>query len=182
MGTFNLPYLARHSDVYLVLSFSSQGGGTYAWGSATIIALLTVGCVFLVVLIVHQVFFERHGLFNHDVFSQRNVYLTALGLFVEGMIFITYNVLYGEMTGLIYESDVLLSALRYSSFTLADLLFCFVYGYIAWRFRRVKEVLAWGYILFIAATIGLCTITPGSGKAVIGGRASLRKYPTCVSG
>lgn len=143
------------------------GGQTYTWGSKPIIALLTVGCVFLAILLVHQVFFEKHGLFDHDVFTNRNVILTFIGLFVEGMIFISYNVLYGEETAAIYETRVLYSALRYSSFTLCDLAFCFLYGYIAWRFRRVKEVLAWGYTLFIAATIGLVCATPGSTKAVI---------------
>jgi len=142
------------------------GGGTYAWNSPAVLACLCIGCGALVILAIHQYFFKTDGLFDRRLFQSRNLTLCLAGLFVEGMVYITFNVYFGEMTSVLYHPSPMILAVRFSAFNLGTLAaspFCSWYIY---RYKRVKELLVAGYTLFLIAVIGLATATPGSSKVV----------------
>lgn len=69
------------------------GGGAKPWSSAAVVATLVTGCVFLVLIAVHQTIFKKDGLFNHRLFSNRNFALCLAGLFVEGEFHSIFSVL-----------------------------------------------------------------------------------------
>lgn len=153
--------------VPLMMGLVWGGGGAKPWSSAAVVATLVTGCVFLVLIAVHQTIFKKDGLFNHRLFSNRNFALCLAGLFVEGMVYITFNVYYGQLTGVLFETRPLLLASRFSAFNLCTIAISpFIFLYV-WRFRRVKELLVGGYVLFIVGVAGLAALTPDQGKVVI---------------
>jgi len=64
----------------------------YPWSDAHVVGCLVVGGALAIALIVHQTFFEKHGLFDHDLFKKDwNFCIAAFGSFLDGMIFWAYN-------------------------------------------------------------------------------------------
>ncbi|KAK3081972.1 hypothetical protein LTS18_009553, partial [Coniosporium uncinatum] len=64
----------------------------FPWSDAHVIACLVVGVVLAIALIVHQTLFEKHGLFDHDLFKKDFTFaIAAFGSFLDGVIFWAYN-------------------------------------------------------------------------------------------
>lgn len=55
-----------------------------AWTSAHVLASIIVGFVFLVGFGLHQFYYNKEGLFNHQLFASRNFPIALVAIFVEG--------------------------------------------------------------------------------------------------
>ncbi|KAL8278368.1 hypothetical protein RQP46_009260 [Phenoliferia psychrophenolica] len=126
----------------ILLGIIWGGGATAPWKSAQVLAPLLIGIGFLFVLAYHQVFIKKDGLFNHELFANRNVVISMIGLFVEG--FTQF-----------YESRNIFLALRYSSFLYANILGGLSVQWYSYRYKAVKIPLVGGFGCFLIAMIGI---------------------------
>lgn len=64
----------------------------YSWKNSHVVAPLVIGFVMLVVFVIHQVFVNKHGLLDHDLFSRdRNFAISIAAFFADGMVFWAYT-------------------------------------------------------------------------------------------
>ena len=64
----------------------------YPWRDAHVVATIVVGGVLLIALVVHQTFFQKHGLLDHDLFKKdRNFAISIAAFCLDGMIFWAYT-------------------------------------------------------------------------------------------
>ncbi|KAL8279780.1 hypothetical protein RQP46_007875 [Phenoliferia psychrophenolica] len=126
------------------------GGTTYAWKAAASWAPVLIGCVFLVGLMVHQVFFKKDGLLHHDMFRGRNMALACGIVFAEGMFYFTYNAFFGEETQVLFETDPVIFGVRFGVFAMTNLIGYPIVGWYTTKYRRVKEPLVVGFVVFTA--------------------------------
>lgn len=78
------------------------GGNTYPWSSGIVIGILCAGAGVLGVLAVHQVFFNKHGILDHDLWT-RNFCVGSFGCFVEGIVFFGLLLLFPTETAILWE-------------------------------------------------------------------------------
>lgn len=141
---------------------------SFLWSSKPIIATLTVGFFFLAALAVHQIFITKTGLFAHALFKNRNFAICLLGLFTEGMVYITFNNYFGTEEAVLFDPRPLQFSLRFNAFTLGQLVSYPVYGYLTYKWRLAKECMIFGFICFLASIGALCGTQVGWSKVTIG--------------
>ncbi|KAL8287426.1 hypothetical protein RQP46_003284 [Phenoliferia psychrophenolica] len=144
------------------------GGNAYPWSSVHVIATMSVGGASLIALIVHQVFFKKNGLFNHDLFECRNFTISALGLFIEGIIFLALLLFLPYMILTMYETRPFMQSLRILPLWIAFTIFAPLVGLYSRKTRDLKNPLIAGFALVLVAVIVLATSGVKSGNLVIG--------------
>jgi MFS family permease len=71
------------------LSFAES---PYPWDDAHVVAPIVAGGALLIALIVHQTFFQKHGLLDHDLFKKDRNFALGIACFcMDGMIFWAYT-------------------------------------------------------------------------------------------
>ena len=61
-----------------------------------------------------------------------------------------------------FETDSLLLAAREEPFWVACLITNIIFGYLSTRYRKIKEFLSLGYLVFTAGIVGLATVQPSA--------------------
>ena len=99
---------------YVLLAFSltlicmglSWAESPYPWSNAHVVATIVVGGVLLIALIVHQTFFQKHGLLDHDLFKKDRNFAIAIAAFcLDGMIFWAYTAYFPFQMATNYHYD-----------------------------------------------------------------------------
>lgn len=144
------------------------GGSAYAWTSAHVLASIIVGSVFLVGFGLHQFYYNKEGLFNHQLFASRNFPIALVAIFVEGMVYIVYSNFIGQQSAILYDARPVQFGLRFCVFPLCALPGYVLYSYIVYKTKNVKWVMVWGFTLFMAGIGGLAACGPDKGSLAIG--------------
>ncbi|KAL8279417.1 hypothetical protein RQP46_008229 [Phenoliferia psychrophenolica] len=144
------------------------GGNAYPWASVHCIATMSVGGASLIALIVHQVFFKKDGLFNHELFACRNFTISFIGLFVEGIIFLVFLLFLPLMIAELYTTQPFSQSLRMLPIWAAFMLFAPLAGWYSRRTRDLKNPLIVGFVLVLIAMIVLSTCGTEDGNLAIG--------------
>ncbi|KAL8283564.1 hypothetical protein RQP46_005667 [Phenoliferia psychrophenolica] len=144
------------------------GGNAYAWSSVQCIATLAVGGAFLLLLIIHQVFIKKDGLFHHDLFANRNYWLSAFGLFIEGVVFLVFLLFYPLMTNILYETRPFNQAIRLIPFWGAFTVTAPLIGVYTRRNKDLKNPLIIGWVSLLVSAIAFSTLRADQGQAAIG--------------
>jgi hypothetical protein len=66
----------------------TMGGESYPWDSAYVISILCAGAGTMILVVIHQIFFNEYGILDYDLWT-RNFGVTAFGCFIEGAIFLS---------------------------------------------------------------------------------------------
>jgi hypothetical protein len=66
----------------------TMGGESYPWDSAYVISTLCAGAGTIILVVIHQIFFNKYGILDYDLWT-RNFGVTTFGCFVEGAIFLS---------------------------------------------------------------------------------------------
>ncbi|UZJ53633.1 hypothetical protein CBS101457_002953 [Exobasidium rhododendri] len=86
--------------------------------------------------------------------------VNLVGIFVEGVTYVTLNNFLAQQVGTLYTSDPVLLGLHFGVLLLCSATMCVVWGYYSKRYRDVKVPLVWGYIGFTAAAAGFSQLRP----------------------
>lgn len=165
------------------------GGGLFAWTNVRVLVVLCLGIVFLICFALYEWKGTKSGILHHELFrggkNEGRTFAICVGLiFVEGICLFSYVVFYPVMsvcllptllalkfrTELIrprsqtlFTSDVFQVVVRSQPYSVAGFLSTLVWGWLATKFRTIREPLLGGFLLLTVATIGWATIEPGEG-------------------
>lgn len=161
IATLDLPGMGLlTAGLTLLLTGLTLGGSPWSWANARVVATLVVGCVLLVAFGVYEKFGTKTGVLHHELFKRRTFGLCIGLIFIEGIMLFSIIVFYPVLTGLLFEKDPLLAAVRTSPFWLGSLT-TIGYGYWSMRYRTIRGPLITGFAIFTAGIVGLATVQPG---------------------
>jgi MFS family permease len=99
-------YFLLAAGLTLVCMGLSWAESPYAWRNAHVVACIVVGGVVVIALAVHQTFFQKHGLLDHDLFKKDRNFAIAIGcFFMDGMVFWAYNSYFPFEMSTLYAYD-----------------------------------------------------------------------------
>jgi hypothetical protein len=99
-------YLLLAAGLALLCMGLSWAESPYAWSNAHVVACIVVGGAVIIALVIHQIFFQKHGLLDHDLFKKdRNFAIAILCFFLDGMIFWAYNSYFPFQMATLYAYD-----------------------------------------------------------------------------
>lgn len=81
------------------------GGVTYPWKSGKVIGPLVGGIILFIVLGLWEWKGKSDGLFHHGLFKDRNFGLVLIGIFIEGLAYVSWSSLYPAQVATVYEHD-----------------------------------------------------------------------------
>jgi len=137
----------------ICLLFGLNWGGTnYPWSHPIIIGLLVGFVIFLGLFILVECKFAKEPIIPPNLFHQRNVIISAIGTFVVGFIFITFNntipMLYQNARGFLATDAGLRLTPCFVTLAVASI----VSGILTGKFGHIKIHIIVGTISLAAAT------------------------------
>lgn len=152
----------------LIMIGMTMGGTVYPWTSPQVIGVLCGGAGSLIVLAIHQVFFNKHGILDHDLWT-RNFCVASFGCFVEGIVFYSILLFFPLMTETLWESRPFYINVRLLAFFVTSAVVApFVGWYTRWS-KDLKYPLLVGWVFVLVGFIILTTATKSSNYTSIGG-------------
>ena len=133
----------------------------YPWTDAHTCATFTVGVVFLIALVVYEIYFKVDGMFHHGLFRHKNFAIVLVCIFCEGLAFFAANQYYSFQTSVFYETDSLLVGLRYSVSLFVSIPAALLAGLYCSMMKRVRWITALALLVFAIFFAAMAT----SGKA-----------------
>ncbi|KAI5480125.1 MFS general substrate transporter [Pseudohyphozyma bogoriensis] len=144
------------------------GGSAYAWSSPHVLGTIIVGVLFFVVLALHQTFWQKHGVLDHDLFVSRNFALASIGCFIEGIGFVVFVSFYPLQVANLWDTRSFYQAVRLVPFFVMFGLLAPFFGLYTKRYLEVKLPLIVGWALAIIGAAILATAGTGSASTAIG--------------
>lgn len=152
----------------LFMTGLTMGGQSYPWKSAQVLGMLCSGAALMVVLALHQVFINKHGILDRDLWT-RNFCVASFGCFVEGVVFLAILLFFPLETSILWETRVYYQNARLLAFFATSAV---VAPFVGWYTRATKDLknpLVVGWTLVLVGLIILTTAGTGSSKTSIGG-------------
>ncbi|BGP60162.1 hypothetical protein NBRC10512v2_001470 [Rhodotorula toruloides] len=135
----------------------------YKWSDAHVLAPLLTGVAGLVAFGFWEWKGNKEGLLHHALFSKsRNYGLSIALLFLEGILFFSFNAFWAREATLILGLPAWLAGINFLWFFIPSTLATPVFGWASQRFKEVKISLIVGFGLFLVASIGMATVNPDS--------------------
>lgn len=141
----------------LFMTGLTMGGESHPWDSAYVIGTLCAGAGLMIVLAIHQIFFNKHGILDHDLWT-RNFGVTAFGCFVEGVVFLAILLFFPLETSVLWETRVYYQNARLLAFFAPSAVIAPFVGYYTRHIRDLKNPLLVGWTIVLVGTIILATI------------------------
>lgn len=154
--------------VGLFMTGLSMGGNTFPWSNGTVIGLLCAGTAVVGVLAVHQIFFNKHGILDHDIWT-RNFCVGSFGCFVEGVVFFGLLLFFQLETETLWEDRPFYVNLRLLLFFTTSAVVAPFVGWYTRLTRDLKYPLMAGWTLVTVGFIVLATCDANSSKTSLGG-------------
>ncbi|KAH6854698.1 major facilitator superfamily domain-containing protein [Chaetomium sp. MPI-CAGE-AT-0009] len=147
----------------------SYSNNPYEWTDPRVSATFAVGITLSLTLILYETYHKADGIFHNGLFSRnRNFAIATLAIFLEGLAFFAVNSYFAFQVTVLYESDAMLSAARYSLKFVFTAVFGCVAGWRATRTRRVRWITVAALALLLAFFVCMATSGRGSDAAVWG--------------
>ena len=136
--------------VVLFVMGLSWAENPYSWKDTHVLAPLLIGAVIGIALIIHQVKFQKQGLFHHDLFrGDRNFALVLFIIFIDGAAFCAANGYYAFEVSVLYETDPLRVGLRFCVVFFASVLSSLLIAVYASYTKRVRYPIVVSFALFV---------------------------------
>jgi len=134
------------------------GGTNYPWTHPVIIGLLSGFGVFLVIFIIVECKYAKEPIIPPNLFHRGNVVISALGTFVVGFIFITFN----NTIPMLYQNarsfSATIAGLRLTPCFVTLAVASIVSGILTGRFGHIKIHIILGAVSLVVATYLITTI------------------------
>ena len=167
-------YLLLASGLSLFCLGLSWAQNPYPWHDAHVLGPLLAGIVLIFALVGYEWKFEKNGLFNHDLFRDRNFPIALVSIFIEG--FGTLGVNYFlpfQLTVMYPTMGTYRITLCYSIVYYAFLVFLFVSGLYIWKFNSVRGPIMAGNAAFLLFFILMATVKTDAPQANFWGFATI---------
>ncbi|KAG0655831.1 hypothetical protein C6P46_000683 [Rhodotorula mucilaginosa] len=147
----------------------------YKWSDAHVLGPLCAGLACFAAFGVWEWKGNSQGLLHHALFSRsRNYALSLALLFIEGILFFSFNAFWAREASMILGLPSWEAGLNFLWFFLPSTFATPVVGWASQRYKEVKLSLATGFSLFVVGSIGMATVQPSS-------RIAMRAY-ACIAG
>ena len=141
----------------------------YLWKNAHVLAPFLTGIVCIIGLVCYAVLFQKHGLFDHDLFKSRNYIIASVGLFVEGFSFFAANNYYGFQVSFVYGQNLFQTGLVYSITWYTYLITAIFAGIYCSRTKTIKIPAFIAYLCFLAFFICMSTTNASTHLSLLWG-------------
>lgn len=131
----------------------------YPWTNAHVLAPFLVGVVSMMALAWYAIFFNKHGLFDHDLYQTRNFAIAQAGVFTESLAFIAVANYFGFQCSLIYGQSHFRAGLVYSMVYYASILTTLLTGWYCSRTKKVRPPSLLAFIAFLIYFVLMATAT-----------------------
>ncbi|KEF56917.1 uncharacterized protein A1O9_07107 [Exophiala aquamarina CBS 119918] len=131
----------------------------YPWTNVHVLAPFVVGVVSIGGLAWYSIFYNIHGLFDHDLYQTRNFAIAQAGVFTESLAFIAVANYFGFQCSLIYGQGHFTSGLIYSIVYYASIVTTLLTGWYCSRTKKVRPPALLAFIAFGIYFILMATAT-----------------------
>ncbi|KAK4936733.1 hypothetical protein LTR10_022457 [Elasticomyces elasticus] len=108
-----------------------------------------IGLVLILCLIYHQIRVKKDGIFHHQLFNQRNVWIAAFGIGIEGAAFFGANTYFPLEVSVLFEPDSFIVGTEYCVLFFANLPATFLAGWWSTSRKDLRTPLLVGFACFI---------------------------------
>jgi MFS family permease len=162
-------YFLLASGLVLFCIGLSWSQNPYAWTDAHILAPFLIGVALVFGLVVYETKFKKDGMFHHALFLNGwNFPIALLCVFVEGLSFFAANNYFAFEVAVLYETDPLITGLRYSINFITYAIFAVLGGAFCSKTKMVRIPTVIAFCFMVIFYILMATATPGSSNAVWG--------------
>lgn len=151
----------------MLLIGMTLGGNDFPWSSSIVIGLLCAGAGVIGLLAVHQIFFEKHGILDRDLWT-RNYCVGSFGCFVEGVVFYAVLLLYPLETIAFWENRPFFINVRLIAFFITSAFVAPIVGWYTRHTRDLKYPLLAGWSLVLAGFAMFAAADQNDNKYSIG--------------
>jgi len=144
------------------------GATTSSWSSGPVIGTLVGGAAGLILLAIHQVFLNKHGILDHDLWT-RSFCVAILGCFVEGFVYYAILLFFQEETVTLWEKRPFFIDVQLLAFFVTSGVVSPFVGLYTRRTKDCKNPLLVGWGLVLVGFIILTCATKKSNATSIGG-------------
>ena len=147
----------------------------YEWSNSHVFATFVVSVVLIVGFFVYEWRFKTDGVLNHGLFENRNLPLSMLLIFCEGLAFWATNNYFSFEVGVITGADLLIAGLHFVVVFAIGMAAALTTGLVASRWKVIKLPLTAGFLLLLGFNVGMATMKPSTPDAAFWGI-------TCLAG
>lgn len=124
----------------------------YSWKDPHVLAPLIVGIVLMIALGIYEIWFEKEGIFHHDLFKKDRNFALALGcIFMEGTAFFAVNQYFAFEVSVLYETDPIIIGLEFGMLFLVGITSSVLITLYSSRFKKVREPIVLFFVLSLIA-------------------------------
>lgn len=113
-------------------------------------APFTIGTFLLLSLAVYETKFKKDGVFHHEIFRQRNAWIAAIGICIEGGAFFAANTFYPLEDTVLFNPGTFKVGLRFSLLFFTATPVPIIVAWYSSRTRDIKYPSILGFVLFAA--------------------------------
>ncbi|KAI1085747.1 major facilitator superfamily domain-containing protein [Whalleya microplaca] len=128
-----------------------------------------LGLGLAIALVIYESFFKRDGMFHHSLFNgNRNFSIALFCVFSEGVAFFAANTYFAFQVSVLYETDNLLVATRYSIILITAIAAALATGWYCAAAKKVRWATFVAFLVFVAFFACMATTTPQTSTPVWG--------------
>ncbi|WAO91432.1 MFS domain-containing protein [Fusarium falciforme] len=146
----------------IALSWSKN---PYPWSDAHIIAPFVLGMVLIIGFILYEWLVKKDGIFNHAVFTHRNIVISLLAVWIDGVSFYTANTYFAQQFGMFTGNDMLISGIAFGMFFIVGGLATIIFGWASTKYRIVRMPGILCLALIVLFNVLMATTTPSTPEA-----------------
>jgi hypothetical protein len=162
-------YFLLTAGIVLFTMGLSWSQNPFGWSNVHILASFIIGVALVACFAVYETKFKRDGMFHHDLFANNwNFVIALVCVFVEGLAFFSANNYFAFEISLLYETDPLSTAVRYSVAFILYLISTILAGAYCSTTKKLRIPTVVAFCFMIIFFICMATATPDSSKATWG--------------
>ncbi|KAJ9632754.1 hypothetical protein H2204_007629 [Knufia peltigerae] len=152
----------------------SWANNPYSWRNPHVLAPFLVGIAMFILLAVYCWKLRKNSFIPHALFSRdRNLALSLLAIFCEGLIFAAANIYVPTQTAILYTTTTLGVSLVFTVCLVCYVLGSPITAIISYKFKNLRVLIMAGFVLFVVWAICMATSSLGSAGANWGYQAIL---------
>jgi len=112
---------------------------------------------------------EHSGIAHHAVFSHRNLVISLLAVWIDGVSFFSANTYFAQQYGMFTGSDMLITGVAFGMFFIVGGVATVLFGWVSTRFRIVRVPGIIGLALIVLFNVLMATTKPSTSEGIYWG-------------
>jgi MFS family permease len=162
-------YVLLAAGLVLFCMGLSWSQNPYPWTDAHVLAPFIIGIVLTLALIGYETVAKKDGMLHHDLFNRgRNFPIALFAVFVEGLVFYAANNYFAFEVSVLYETDSLLTGLRYGIMMITYGITAVCVGAYCSLTHKIRIPAVLGFLFMVIFFVLMAVSNPSSGQHVWG--------------